>query len=773
MKEWVSTLWGVNGPDLVESRFAFGTPISPAMIAAGILLAGLAVWILYRRTTVPASAPLKTLLIGLKAAAVILLFICLLRPMLSYSGKISQRRPLAVVVDNSRSMGIRDMAGGRSRIEAVSALLYGENNLFERLDPYFTLSSFRFDGTIQRLTGPADLTAGGFTSSVGASLRQAAEDLAGLSPAGIVLITDGADTGRQDPVDVARRIGIPVFTVGIGSKAIPIDAEITRIRTEKTVLENSAVEVSVTIRGRRAGSGSVDLVIEEGNKTVASKKVTIDPGGRSRRHVLEVTPKTVGPSIYTVRIGGQSGETIVENNRQTFLVDNVLRRTRILYIEGHPRHEYKFIRRAVEDDHTLQLVSYLQTGPRKFLRQGIDSPGELAAGYPTRSEDLFGYDAIIIGDVPRQFFTDEQLKLTYEFVYRRGGGFMMIGGTTAFDEAFRETPIAELLPVTLVENDRLPPALQGGPSRGEHATGQKFKMQLTPEGEQAPFLRLGSGKAANRQLWSEMPDLQGIHVTAPAKPGAVVLAVHPTLRYGSSPLPVLAYQRFGRGRTVALTTASTWRWQMLMPSADTSHERFWRQLLRWLSAASPPRLELMLESDTYSPGEEVRVCARVLDKAYQPVTGATVWMSVTAPDGGGRELQLDRADTGSETGSEKGIYTGAFTVGQEGVYGLEASSRDAEGDVLEAATHFLAIPSPAEFIDAGMNQELLKGIASVGGGGFYTLDTVNRLTRDVRALPNSLAIAVSKDLWHIPPVLIFLILLLSLEWFIRRRKGMS
>jgi hypothetical protein len=276
-----------------------------------------------------------------------------------------------------------------------------------------------------------------------------------------------------------------------------------------------------------------------------------------------------------------------------------------------------------------------------------------------------------------------------------------------------------------------------------------------------------------------MPDLQGIHVAAPAKPGAVVLAVHPTLRFGSSPLPVLAYQRFGRGRSAALTTASTWRWQMLMPSEDTSHERFWRQLLRWLSAASPPRLELMLEKDTFSPGEAVRVRARVSDKAYQPVTGATVWMTVTEPDGGSRELQLNPAfsesgsKTGSETGFEKGIYTGVFTVRQEGVYGIRASSTDAAGDVLETSTHFLATPSPAEFIDVAMNRKLLERMAADGGGGFYTLDTVNRLARDVRALPNSLAITVNKDLWHIPPVLIFLILLLSLEWFIRRRKGLS
>ncbi len=768
MKEWMSILWGINEPDLGQSRFGFGVPISPAMIVVGILLAVLVVWMLYRRTTVPTSRPLKTALIVLKSAVLVLLFLCLLRPLLSYSGKRFQKRPLAVVVDNSQSMTIRDMAGGRSRADVASTLLYGENGLLKQLASYVDPTLFRFDRKLQPLSGPADLTGDGSQSFLGICLEQVVEQLAGLSPAGIVLITDGVDTGVEDPAAVVRRIGIPVFSVGIGSEKIPVDAEITRLKTERTVMEGSVFEVSVALRGHGGSSDAIDLLIEDGEQTVASKKVTLDPDGRSRRHVLELTPKVTGPAVYTARIAEQPDEIVVENNRQRFLVNNTVRRARILYIEGHPRHEYKFIRRALEEDPSLQLVSYLQTGPRKYLRQGIDSPGELAAGYPTRREDLFAYDAIVFGDVPRHFFTDDQLMLTYEFVSKRGGGFMMIGGTTAFDETFRETPVADLLPVTLVEHDRLPPALQGGPRRGSHATGQKFKLRLTAEGERTPFLRLGSGATRNRQRWSEMPDLQGLHVAAPAKPGAVVLAVHPELRHRNHSLPVLAYQRFGRGRTMALTTASTWRWQMLMPSDNTSHERFWRQVLRWLSAGSPPRLDLRLNSDAYSAGDNVRIRVRVSDKAYQPVGDATVWVKVTPPDGASRDLQL----TGGN-GSANGIYAGAFTVQQEGVYGIEVSSADVAGDALETSTHFLVIPSRGEFINAAMNGSLLERMAAAGGGRFYRLENVDRLPGDVRALPSAITITVDKDLWHIPPVLMVLILLLSLEWFIRRRKGMS
>ena len=129
--------------------------------------------------------------------------------------------------------------------------------------------------------------------------------------------------------------------------------------------------------------------------------------------------------------------------------------------------------------------------------------------------------------------------------------------------------------------------------KGDHPTGRKFALRLTTEGQRSMLLRLGVEDEANRQLWRDMPQLQGINVTGRAKPGTTVLAVHPTLQFQGEPLPVLAYERYGRGRTMAIMTATTWRWQMLKPHEDTSHERFWRQILRWLTANTPTPVEIL------------------------------------------------------------------------------------------------------------------------------------------------------------------------------------
>jgi uncharacterized membrane protein len=448
-------------------------------------------------------------------------------------------------------------------------------------------------------------------------------------------------------------------------------------------------------------------------------------------------------------------------------VDNQKKRVEIFYIEGHPRNEYKFIRRAAGADTAVRLKTYLMTGPQKFLRQDIDSAMELARGYPASEAELFKYDAVIFGDIPRNFFTDDQLALTREFVSRRGGGFLMLGGSTAFDNGFIGTPIEDLLPVALVHGNYLPPELRGGGRKGDHPTGRKFALRLTTEGQQSMLLRLGVDDEANRQLWRDMPQLQGINVTGRAKPGTTVLAVHPTLQFQGELLPVLAYERYGRGRTMAITTATTWRWKMLKPHEDTSHERFWRQILRWLTVNTPTPVEILLERNQFSTGDDVKVRARVYDQGYGPDSDAIVWLKITDPDAAVQDLQM-QADI-----AQAGDYVAAFTVSKTGVYQMEASLSGEVHQKGYASLSFLVADSLHELRDAAMNSELLAKIAQTGGGKFYNPRTADRLVKDLEAKRKVQTVNIQLDVWDIPIVFFLLLACFGLEWLQRRRKGLS
>jgi len=348
-----------------------------------------------------------------------------------------------------------------------------------------------------------------------------------------------------------------------------------------------------------------------------------------------------------------------------------------------------------------------------------------------------------------------------EFVSERGGGFLMLGGSTALEENFADSPIADVLPVTLTRKALLPARLR------QPTAGEKFSLQLTAEGDYSPLLRLGLNGAGNRQPWEKMPQLQGINVTGPAKPGATVLAVHPTLSLGDEALPLIALERFGRGRSMVIATASTWRWQMLLPHKDLSHERFWRQILRWLAAPAPPPVEISLDKQSYGDVEPVNVRIRVFNRDYAPVNDASVWLKLTDPAGAVRDIQLEWMI------DDEGIYSGTFNVAGEGIHHIEASATWPSGEVREASNHFLVAQSVAEFLEPDMDAALLKALAAAGGGKFYRDNQTDRLVSDIVHLKKVIPMTVAKDIWNMPLVLIIVCGLVALEWSIRRRKGMS
>ncbi len=757
-------LLGHQPAQWVDGRFSFGAPTHPAVLIGGLAAIIGIVWISYRKTTVTGNARLRVTLIALRSLLLAALMLCLLQPMLITSMPVPRQTDLAVIVDDSRSMTIPDMRDGLSRGNVAVDLLYGENSLIDRLGEDFQPHVFGINAGSQPISGPQDLNFTAARTSLAAGLKEITLALQGLPLSGLILISDGGDNSSQDPIRAAQILAaleIPVFTIGLGQAAVLKDREITQVTTARTVMQESIFDVNVTVRNRGYAQQDFDIIIEDGDRIVASKKVPAGKSQTPQRHTLELTAEKEGPQVYVVRIPEEEDETILNNNRRRFLVNNEDKKSDVLYIEGHPRHEYKFIRRAVSGDKSLRLVTYLKTGPQKFLRQGITSPRELANGFPEKKEVLYKYAAIILGDISKSFFRADQLAMIREFVSERGGGYLMLGGSSALEDSYFVSPIADVLPVTLPDRARLSSQLGDGVGR------EKFSLRLTPEGEHTAILRLGLDSAGNRQLWQKMPQLQGINLTGGAKPGATVLAIHPSLRLGNEPLPVIAYQRYGRGRSMVITTASTWRWQMLLPHEDLSHERFWRQVLRWLAVPAPSPVELSLDRDSHGPGEQVNVRVRVSDSEYAPVNDATVWLKLTNPAGTIQDIQLKGVI------DDEGIYRGVFKVHKDGIHLIEATATSPSGEVQEASTHFLVAEPLAEFIDAGLDADLLKTMAGVSGGKFYTASNANRLVTDLKGLQKIVPVTVEQEIWDKPIVLFLLVGLFTLEWLVRRRKGMS
>ena len=752
---------------LQQGNLSFAYGVSLWLFGLLALLIVAAVWASYYRTTRPLSPGWKAWFIGLRSAVLILILFCLLRPVVNTRQVSPQDTYLAVLLDHSQSMSIADV-DGRSRADAAAdALLAGP--VMEELAESFQLRTFAFDQNTRRVGDDGAMGEPGTGSAIGQALEAVADQLDGLPLGGVVLVSDGADNSNADPLLAAQEFGnrqIPVFTVGAGQEEIPLDIGINDVSAARTVLEGSVFTVTAALRHQGFAGQEVELAVLDGGVTVSSEVVTLGSPGVSQRFSLEVEPGRAERIVYELQVDVQPGEIITRNNSYSFLVDNTDKPPLdILYVEGHPRNEYKFIRRAVEEDESLRLATYLQTGPGKFYRQGIESPTELAEGFPRSKNTLYEYEAIILGDIEKEFFNDDQLQMIEGFVAERGGGLLKSG---MVDEEFIGTPLVDILPVTLVEENFLPAQLRGGIRRGDHPTGNLFTPRLTRNGEFSSLLRLAGEDSDNLFAWSQLPQLQGVYVTGRIKPGAEVLVEHPSLQYQNQALPLLVTQRYGSGRVMSLATASTWRWQMMMDSEDQSHETLWRQMLRWLAVSAPDRVTLEFDREFYNIGDEVEVTARVLDEQYEADNDATLWIQTTNPI-------EEVTDTPMEWNIEEdGVYRTSFTADQEGVFNLlvdVTSAAGEEGSEKQAA--IVVTPSLREFNNAGMDRGLLARMAEAGGGSYFDLDEVDDLPESIEFTPNAYSREVQFDLWDEPWLLALLIGLLCLDWMTRRLRGLS
>lgn len=761
-------------------RFAYG--VSPWLfIAAAALLTAL-VWLGYSRTTRPLSGAWRGLFVALRSAALVLILFCLLRPVVVDQETVPQETFFAVLVDTSKSMTIADTGAGRSRLALAQEAL--RTRLLDELGTDFQVRVFGFGGaatraaTLDALEAVSDETAFSASSTaIGGALDAVTEQLSGLPLSGMLLLSDGSDNSGIDPDIAARALasaGIPLYTLGVGQTALPRDLGVTSVATSETILEGSVFTAQVSLDQQGFDGQGVRLSVSEGGREVVSREVILGSSDVPQRFDLEVAPEREEAILYDLEVELldpelTKQEIIRENNRYQFLVDNSPQPALdILFIEGHPRNEYKFIQRAIRGDDSLRLATYLRTGPEKFYRQGIQSPTELSAGFPRERDELFEYEAIILGDIEQDFFDAEQLALLDDFVAERGGGLLLSGRV---DEGFIGTPLADIAPVSLVEESFLPQSLQGGIRRGDHLTGSLFSPRLTQAGRVSPLLRLAADDSANRNAWAQLPPLQGVYVSGRTKPGASVLLEHPTLDYQNQPLPVIVSQRYGSGRSMLVATASTWRWQMMLPVADQSQEKLWRQLLRWLAVSAGERLTLSFDREFYHLGDTVRVEAAVVDARFEPDNDATLWLRQEDPLGAISETPMQWQL------EEDGVYRAEFVASQEGVYDLLVDVASAAGEGREQNSEkrasLVVTPSLREYRDAALDEGVLQRLAATTGGSYAPLAEADALVSKIRNTPNAYSKEVITDLWNNPWLLGLLILLLCVDWTLRRSRGLS
>ncbi len=746
-----------------KGAFAFQAPWPAALtwvlLAAAIVLS----WLLYRQTAAVFTPRWRALFLLLRAVPLLLLIFIFLQPVLLLKSVIPQKGHVAIAYDVSKSMEIEDGPGGESRLDQVRNLLTpGMHPFLDELGRKFQLRFFRFSGQAERVAGFEDLPRRGNITSIEQVLNRVAEEMSDVSLAGIVLVTDGADnrsTGLAAAAARLRAANTPVYPVGVGAGSLPRDAEILRVTGPRKVLKDSLIEADVTIRSRGYAGRKARLQVLAGSRPLQSTEITLGSDGEVKTHKVHFTGDAAGARIFTFRLDPLGGEVVTQNNENNMLVRIEDEQPAILYVEGEPRWVYAFIRRAAEEDRNLQLTTLLRQADGKFLRQGVEDASVLAKGFPLEKAELFRYKAIIVGSVEASFFSFDQMRLISDFVSRRGGGFLMLGGRNSFGQGgYLNTPLEDVLPVNLRD---------AGGTGNAGWRELEYKVRLGSYGKVHPVTRLSMDEDENAKRWGSAPALVGINPTAGVKPGATVLleGILPDAQ-GTGPA-VLAFQRYGRGRAMALLTGSTWRWRMEQDHRDNFHELFWRQMLRWLVNEVPDALALETERHSYSLEETVLLRAEANDASFIPLNNAQVNARVKSPSGQIAGVPL------SWSVEREGIYQGRFKPLEDGIHEVSVDFDFGSRSLGTARTTFRVAESGEEFRDAAQNTRLLSQLAGDTGGRYYTLAQARHLPEDISYVESGVAQVETRDLWDMPAVFILIAAAVSAEWILRKRKGLA
>jgi uncharacterized membrane protein len=756
--------WLCNQPPelFLQGKLEFTSRLPGGLRLLLFAAAAAAVWLLYRRAAGRLPQATRRWLLGLRLALLAVLFFLLGAPVLRVKKPQKEGSFTALLLDNSASMTIEDVAAADrtlSRLDAARQAAFGtapgEPALVRALGEGGQVVTYRFADAPSRLQRPQQLDGRGPATNLFRAIHDVDAELQAAPLAAVVMLTDGCRNAGGTTADAAALLqarGVPLFILGLGNSTPPADREVVQLLAPSRVRRNSAVELDVTLR-HTGFPKPFELQLKRGDTLVLARTVEPRPGSDITRLRIPFTPDHEGTATYRLEIPPGDGEKYTQNNAREFALAIRDDRLPVLYIEGSPRTEYRYLRRALFRDPDFRLVGVLRLAPNRFFIQGANAGEEfLKDGFPTTAEQLFRFQAVILGDIEADVFTPAQLALLEQFVKSRGGGLLMLGGVNSFGLGhYAGTPVGRMLPVAISPQD--PPY-----------SDEEFPA--TPEAAQLthPVMKLASDPLENASIWNAAPPLLGITPVAGLKPGASLLLKNP--RGGR---PVLAVQDYGGGRVAAFTSGGSWFWRMSLPASDEFHEKFWKQLVRWLVVGVKEQLTVDTDAEIYARRDPVTVRAVVLGKDLTPVNDARVRAVVSDPLGNTQELVMDWILT------EEGVYQCRYIPELEGAYKLAVRVEGWENAPLEKG--FLVNPPVAEFADAGLKKETLQQMAAATHGKYFDFQELPSLIQavkgQVRQAATQRAIPQDYPLWDMPLLFLAALALMGAEWFARRRAGLA
>lgn len=724
----------------------------------------------YRFETTNAGAGYRGVLGVLRLTTVGLILLMLSEAV--FSGSKSGKPRLAIVLDRSESMERADVAAdtATTRREAASQLLTAdEAALLRRLEREYDLQLIATDAGVEWLAegseaivgalssptpgDPANLPTDRSATRLGDAIGAALESNHTAPLQGVLALTDGQVTaGRplSEAAEAARRGGVPLYLLGLGSEEAPPEARLADLVADEVAFVDDLVafQAKLSIRGLAGRAVRVELFRGGADRPVATQTVTADATGEPTAVRLIDRPSAPGEYRYRLRATIADGSDNLEPSELTHTLRVRDDQIRVLLAAGYPNYEFRYLKQTLERDETVRVATHLQEADPEH------APSDLTAlpRFPLRAAELNEYDAIVLIDVDPTLLPRSLWKQVEKFVGERGGGLVMCAGPRSLPAAYRNREAFRALAPTDIGKSSF---------AGWNESGG-YPVAPTELGKQSPPLELGDTPTDSERVWRGLPRLYWRGDVGPAKPAAQVLASHPSQGLASGPAPLIVSQYFGAGRVILHAMDSTWRWRKRV--GDVYFARYWVQTLRSLArgkrSETQATLDFAADKRRYEPGEPVRL--RLRDRRTAPNREGAPTVILQAAGRADRKVELvESAGGGRFEKTLRDLPAGRYRA------------LLADGGNEPASTEFEVVAPLGEDARPEMNRAGLQAAAERSRGVFLTYDEADDLADAIPpGRPTVLESVPPIELWNRWPLLLGITLCLTAEWVLRKRRAM-
>lgn len=611
----------------------------------------------------------------------------------------------------------------------------------------------------------------------------------------VILLSDGRDNTGTSPVPVARVLGsrgIPVFTVGVGAAAELQDMAIAGLEVPQSVFHKDRAKGRLHLLDTMPPGAAFAVRIDCGGDTLWEKPLESQGSGLRlvdfdfpleelvRRKLGEQDASlrfTSLPLEVRVRIVDLAGDREPRNNEALFPLRATLAKYRVLLLEGRPRWEWRYIRNTFDRDEQWQctsvLVDWTEAGPTlkrappaapaPVPREPAPVVAATAGAAATLTEDLppgafpadraqlFTYDVVILGEVPAEVFTPDELEWLREFAASRGGGVVLVDGRHGLLKPYENTRLRPLLPVewAAAEAEQAP-------------TG----LRIPPAGTLFPPLALLSNATENAELWSTLPAPQW------AAPVTALPGTETVLEFAEGEdrrSPALVTRRYGAGRVVYAAFDESWRLRYRV--GNRHNAAYWNQLARWVMeppfAVSDRQVALDTGPLVYRPGQAAEFRVRLRDEKGEPMARANATLELSRDGRRVARIPLLADENGA------GLFRATSAALEPGRYEATVRCDRIPESAIKVRSRFVvAAPDWGELAWLGCNEPLLQQVAAASGAAFVREEGLDELTDRLKPLTAGQVVEQDLLLWQSYWWFVPIVLLLTGEWIWRKRRGL-